>query len=109
MSISFVDGSSSTHTWDASQLALSSFRLYCLRNNQGAPAKSHKACGELGPCFLGDRLKIDVELPEADMEEEEDSFAAAPIKIHDDDVNLRFLVCGVPHKLVNSCVPILTF
>ena len=98
-----MDCSSSTHTWDAFQLAYASFRLYCVRNNQVLPAKSHKIRGE--PCLLGDPLKINVEAPVADMEEEDGSLDTLPaIKIHDDDVNLRFLVCGVPCKLVSFLV-----
>ncbi|KAF4368872.1 hypothetical protein F8388_021484 [Cannabis sativa] len=93
--------SSSTHTWDAFQLADASFRLYCLRNNHVLPAKGHKISGELGPCLLGECLKINVDPPAAEAEEDEDgSLDAVPaIKIHDDDVSLRFLVCGVPCAL----------
>lgn len=37
------------------------------------------------------------------MVEEEDSSEASPaIKIYDEDVDLRFLVCGVPCTLVSS-------
>ncbi|PON78291.1 ARID DNA-binding domain containing protein [Trema orientale] len=93
--------SSSTHTWDAFQLADASFRLYCIRNNHVLPAKGHKISGELGPCLLGDSLKINVDPPAAEAEEDEDgSLDTLPaIKIHDDDVSLRFLVCGVPCTL----------
>uniref|UniRef100_A0A2N9FUV4 ARID domain-containing protein n=1 Tax=Fagus sylvatica TaxID=28930 RepID=A0A2N9FUV4_FAGSY len=60
--------SSSTHTWDAFQLAHASFRLYCAE------------------------------------EDDESSLGTLPaIKIHDDDVSLRFLVCGVPSSL-DACL-----
>ncbi|XP_068335853.1 AT-rich interactive domain-containing protein 4-like [Pyrus communis] len=93
--------SSSTHTWDAFQLAYASFRLYCVENNHLVPANIYKSSAELGPCLLGDRIKINVDLPEVDMEEnEEGSLGTLPaIKIHDDDVTLRFLVCGEPSTL----------
>ena len=99
--------SSSTHTWDAFQLADASFRLYCVRNNHVLPAKGHKISGELGPCLLGDSLKINVEPPAAEAEEDEDgSLDALPaIKIHDDDASLRLLVCGVPCTLVGLDIP----
>ena len=98
-----LDCSSSTHTWDAFQLARASFRLYCVRNSQVLPANSHKVNDELGPCLLGDRLKINVDPPELDAEEDdESSLGTLPaIRIHDDDVSLRFLVCGVPSSLVS--------
>ncbi|KAM4099613.1 hypothetical protein ACB094_05G005000 [Castanea mollissima] len=97
--------SSSTHTWDAFQLARASFRLYCVRNSQVLPTNSHKVNDELGPCLLGDRLKINVDPPEVDAEEDdESSLGTLPaIRIHDDDVSLRFLVCGVPSSL-DSCL-----
>ncbi|ONI15238.1 hypothetical protein PRUPE_3G031800 [Prunus persica] len=94
--------SSSTHTWDAFQLAYASFRLYCVENSHAIPANRHKSSSaELGPCLLGDRLKINVDPPEADVEEDEEgSLGTLPaIKIHDDDVILRFLVCGEPSTL----------
>ncbi|KAK9923854.1 hypothetical protein M0R45_032252 [Rubus argutus] len=92
--------SSSTHTWDAFQLAHASFRLYCVQNNV-IPANIDKPSAELGPCLLGDHLKISVDPLEADMEEDEEgALGTLPaIKIHDDDVSLRFLVCGEPSTL----------
>ncbi|XP_062154873.1 AT-rich interactive domain-containing protein 4-like [Alnus glutinosa] len=97
--------SSSTHTWDAFQLAQASFRLYCVRNNHVPPANSHKVIGELGPCLLGDRLKINVDPPEIDVEgDDESSLDTLPaIKIHDDYVSLRILVCGV-HCTLDACL-----
>lgn len=100
--------SSSTHTWDAFQLAYASFRLYCIRNNHVLPAEDSEISDEQGPCLLGERLKINVDPPAADVEEDDEdgSLDTLPaIKIHDDDVNLRFLVCGVPSTLVSSAIP----
>ncbi|KAG2722509.1 hypothetical protein I3843_02G114400 [Carya illinoinensis] len=97
--------SSSTHTWDAFQLARASFRLYCVRNNHVLPNNNHKVTGEVGPFLIGDRLKISVDPPEIDAEgDDESSSGTLPaIKIHDDDLSLRFLVCGVPCTL-DACV-----
>ncbi|XP_027334591.1 AT-rich interactive domain-containing protein 4-like isoform X2 [Abrus precatorius] len=90
--------SSSTHTWDAFHLARASFELYCVQNNQVLPTDSHDANSEMGPHLLGEYLKINVEPPEMDEEDdEENSLGSLPaIKIHDDEVNLRFLICGAP-------------
>jgi hypothetical protein len=98
-----LDCSSSTHTWDAFQLAQASFRIYCVQNNHVLPANSHKVIGEQGPCLLGDRLKINVDPPEMDVEgDDESSLGTLPaIRIHDDDVSLRILVCGVHCTLVS--------
>ncbi|XP_043704301.1 AT-rich interactive domain-containing protein 4 [Telopea speciosissima] len=93
--------SSCSHTWDAFQLAHASFRLYCVRNNQVLPANSHKVSGKLGPRLLGDPPKINIAPLEKDeAEEEEGSPGSLPsIKIYDDDVSVRFLVCGLPCTL----------
>nr|CAD1825493.1 unnamed protein product [Ananas comosus var. bracteatus] len=73
--------SSCSHAWDTFQLALASFRLYCLQSIHALPDNSQNP-------------------PEKDMVEEEDSSEASPaIKIYDEDVDLRFLVCGVPCTL----------
>lgn len=98
----FLDCSSSTHTWDAFQLAQASFRLHCVRNNHVLSANSHKVSGKLGPRLLGDPAIIDVPPPEVDaVEDEEGSLGTLPaIKIYDDDVGIRFLVCGEPCTLV---------
>ncbi|KAF8388676.1 hypothetical protein HHK36_025356 [Tetracentron sinense] len=97
--------SSCSHTWDAFQLAHASFRLYCLRNNHVLPSNSHKVSGKLGPHLLGDPPKINIVPPEIDAgEEEESSPGSLPaIKIYDDDVWMRFLVCGVPCTL-DACL-----
>ncbi|MFS7974657.1 putative chromatin regulator PHD family [Helianthus anomalus] len=88
--------SSSSHTWDAFQLAHSSFRLYCVRNNLVLPNNSEKDDNTLGPCLLGDPPKINVPPAEAGGEDDEEKYPEdlPAIKIYDDDVNVRFLVCG---------------
>lgn len=95
--------SSCSHTWDAFQLAHASFRLYCVRNNIVMPSNSQKGSSELGPHLLGDPPKIDIALSEMDVQGEENSPENLPaIKIYDDDVTMRFLVCGVPCTLDTS-------
>ncbi|KAI3786229.1 hypothetical protein L1987_45364 [Smallanthus sonchifolius] len=93
--------SSSSHTWDAFQLAHSSFRLYCVRNNLVLPNNSQKDNNNLGPCLLGDPPKINVPPPEAGGEDDEEKYPEdlPAIKIYDDDVNVRFLVCGSASSL----------
>ncbi|GLT56180.1 hypothetical protein SLA2020_292440 [Shorea laevis] len=90
--------SSCSHTWDAFQLAHASFRLYCVRHNDVLPSDGQKESIKSGPLLLGDPPKIDVSMPEVDMQgEEEESPEILPaVKIYDDDVNMRFLVCGLP-------------
>lgn len=92
--------STSSHTWDAFQLALASFKLYCVQNNV-LPSSSLKGGGKLGPRMLGDPPNIDIGPCEADMNGEESSpETISAVKVYDDDVNMRFLVCGVPAMLV---------
>ncbi|KAK1307671.1 AT-rich interactive domain-containing protein 4 [Acorus calamus] len=98
--------SSCSHTWDAFQLANASFRLYCVRNNYVCPVNSEKSSNKLGPHLLGEAPKINVILPEKDMGEEDDEGSPAnlsAIKIYDDDINMKFLVCGVPCTL-DACL-----
>ena len=97
--------SSSTHTWDAFHLARASFEFYCVQNNQVLLADSHDADSEMGPHLLGNCLKINVEPPEVAEEDDEESASGSlpAIKIHDDEVNLRFLVCGAPSTVVSFC------
>lgn len=65
------------------------------------PSNSQKVSSKLGPYLLGDPPKIDIALPEVDVQGEEDSPENLPsIKIYDDDVTMRFLVCGIPCTLV---------
>jgi len=94
--------STSSHTWDAFQLALASFRLYCIQNNV-LPSNSQKGVGKLGPQILGVPPSIDTSPCVADMKEEEEESSPetiSAVKIYDEDVNMRFLVCGVPCTLV---------
>ncbi|XP_062198527.1 AT-rich interactive domain-containing protein 4-like isoform X2 [Phragmites australis] len=85
--------SSVSHTWDAFQLAHASFRLYCVRNN-------HVQSVKLGPRLLGDAPKINICPPENEMAEEEGSSEGFPaIKIYDEEINMKFLLCGVPCTL----------
>lgn len=52
--------------------------------------------------MLGDPPKIDVAPAELDVQEEESSSGTLPaIKIYDNDVIMRFLVCGAPCPLVS--------
>lgn len=94
--------SSSSHTWDAFHLAHASFSLYCVRNDLVLPDTSQETNGNLGPHLIGEPPKIDVapvEMVEGD--DEEGSPGALPaIKIYDDDVNIRFLICGMTSSLV---------
>ncbi|KAK7275508.1 hypothetical protein RIF29_16627 [Crotalaria pallida] len=96
--------SSSTHTWDAFHLAHASFELYCVQNNRVLPAGSHDVNCEMGPHLLGNYLQIHVDPPEmGEDDDEENSEGSLPdIKIHDDDMNLRFLVCGAPSTVDES-------
>lgn len=98
--------SSSSHTWDAFQLAHASFRLYCERNNLVLPGNNQKYNGKLGPRLFGDQPKIDVPPPEIGEEEDDEESPSGDlpaIKIYDDDVNMRFLVCGVACTL-DACL-----
>ncbi|KAL7100304.1 hypothetical protein ACP275_09G138500 [Erythranthe tilingii] len=88
--------SSSCHTWDSFKLADASFRLHCLRGN-------NLVNDEVGPTLIGEAPKITIDAPEMeedrvnDDDEDEESLSSGPlpaIKIYDDDVNTRFLVCG---------------
>jgi len=98
---SLVHCSSCSHTCDAFQLAYASFRLYCGRNNNTLASDGQKVGGKPGPQLLGDPPKFDITLPEADDQGEESSSGALPaIKIYDDDVTMRFLVCGLSCTLV---------
>ncbi|KHG05519.1 AT-rich interactive domain-containing 4 -like protein [Gossypium arboreum] len=90
--------SSCSHTWDAFQLAHASFRLYCLQNDNAFNSQKQSVKPE--PCLLGDPPRIDVPQLEVDMEEEESSPENLPaIKLYDDDLTMRFLICGSPCSL----------
>ncbi|KAI4991794.1 hypothetical protein ZWY2020_040180 [Hordeum vulgare] len=75
-------------------LAHAAFRLYCVRNN-------HVQSVKLGPRLLGDAPKVNVFIPENEMAEEDGSSSevSPAIKIYDDDINMKFLLCGVPRLL----------
>lgn len=73
--------------------------------NNVIPHNSRKGGGKLGPQVLGEPPNIEVSPCEEDMKEEDEDDESSPgtsssIKIYDDDVNTRFLVCGVPCTLV---------
>lgn len=58
---------------------------------------------EFGPNLFGEPPTITVEIPEIEEvgEDEESTSGSLPaIKIYDDDVNMRFLVCGMASSLV---------
>lgn len=97
--------SSSAHTWDAFQLAYASFRMYCSGNCLVFPESSHKEVSEdLGPHLLGERLKINVEplALEKEVDDDEESSLEIPsVSVLDNDVEMRFLVCGEPGSLVS--------
>ena len=72
------------------------------------PRNSQKIVGKLGPSLLGEAPIIEVALPEVDVGEDEDGEEEdgsgsnlSAIKIHDDDVSTRFLICGVACSLVS--------
>jgi len=97
----YVMQSSCSHICDAFQLAHASFRLYCSRDNNGLPSNIQKPSSNPGPCLLGEPPKIDITIPETDVPDEQSSSDNLPaIKIYDDDVTLRFLVCGLSCTLV---------
>lgn len=59
-----MDCSSSTHTWDAFQLARAAFRLYCMGSNYGLPGIADGSImSDLEPQLVGEPLKINVEPP----------------------------------------------
>jgi len=58
---------------------------------------------KLGPRLLGDALKINISPPETEMVDEEGSSEVTPaIKIYDEEINMKLLLCGVPCNLVNK-------
>ncbi|KAH7680009.1 Zinc finger RING/FYVE/PHD-type protein [Dioscorea alata] len=96
--------SSCSHACDAFQLAHASFRFYCVRNGVVLPDGCQKSTDKLGPHLIGDAPKINIEPldkgPDDDAEDSSDSFPT--IKIYDEDVEMKFLVCGYPCRL-DSC------
>lgn len=67
------------------------------------PRDSQKSAGKLGPSLLGEAPIIEVALPEVDNGEEEDDSGSnlSSVTIHNDDVSVRFLICGVACSLVS--------
>lgn len=68
-----------------------------------AEPNGQKVSVKLGPCLLGVAPKIYISALEADKleteeeEEEKDSSETSPaIKIYEEDVDVRFLICGLP-------------
>ncbi|XP_023524673.1 AT-rich interactive domain-containing protein 4-like isoform X1 [Cucurbita pepo subsp. pepo] len=90
--------SSSTHTWDAFQLAHAAFRLHCVGRNYALPGNADDFRSDLEPQLIGEPPKINVEPPELDAGEDEDaSLEALPvISVHDNNVTMRLLICGLP-------------
>uniref|UniRef100_A0A0E0ICS1 ARID domain-containing protein n=1 Tax=Oryza nivara TaxID=4536 RepID=A0A0E0ICS1_ORYNI len=87
-SLMSVVPSSCSHAWDAFQLAYTSFEQYCVRNNEVQRLM-------LGPHLLGDAPRIYITPPGNKMAEEEDTSEYFPdIKIYDEDVHLKLLICG---------------
>lgn len=99
----FLWCSSCSHACDAFQLAHASFRFYCVRNGVVLPDGCQKSTDKLGPHLIGDAPKINIEPldkgPDDDAEDLSDSFPT--IKIYDEDVEMKFLVCGYPCRLVS--------
>lgn len=111
MFISSVNCSSLCHIWDAFQLAHASFRLHCRRNSLVTSDSSQNIDSELSPNLLGEAPKIDIQLPEIDLGEDEEgpSSSLPAIKIYDDDTYTRFLVCGVACSLVITEISLINF
>ncbi|KAL3511568.1 hypothetical protein ACH5RR_024285 [Cinchona calisaya] len=76
-------------------------RLLGVRNNYILANNSQKVNGKLGPHLLREPPKINMPPPEAvTSEDEEGSCGSLPaIKIYDDEINIRFLVCGEARSL----------
>uniref|UniRef100_A0A7N0UY56 ARID domain-containing protein n=1 Tax=Kalanchoe fedtschenkoi TaxID=63787 RepID=A0A7N0UY56_KALFE len=101
-SLFYVLQSSCSHSWDAFQLAHASYRLYYVRNN--LTMNDHEAGVRMGPSLIGDPPKVDVFQPEIDAEDEESNSETLPaISIYDEDVIVRFLLCGLPSTL-DACL-----
>lgn len=93
----------SGHAWDAFQFAHASFRLYCSKN-KCMPASCLQVDRKFFPCFIGDAPKIHVNPVEKSIYVGESSASSLPnIKIHDEYVNVKFLVCGMP-CILDACI-----
>ncbi|KAL0912206.1 hypothetical protein M5K25_018166 [Dendrobium thyrsiflorum] len=94
----------SGHAWDAFQFAHASFRLYCSKNKCILPASCLQVDRKIFPCFIGDAPKIHVNPLEKSIYGGESSVSSLPnIKIHDEYVNVKFLVCGMP-CILDACL-----
>uniref|UniRef100_A0A0E0EKT6 Uncharacterized protein n=1 Tax=Oryza meridionalis TaxID=40149 RepID=A0A0E0EKT6_9ORYZ len=77
-------------------VAYATFQLYCVRNNEVQRLM-------LGPHLLGDAPRIYITPPGNEMAEEEDTSEYFPdIKIYDENVNLKLLICGAHCTLDSS-------
>jgi len=64
---------------------------------------------KLGPRLLGDAPKINISPPETEMVDEEGSSEVTPaIKIYDEEINIKLLLCGVPCSLVSFYIYVQT-
>lgn len=87
----------SGHAWDAFQFALASFRLYCSKNKSILPTSCLQVDRKICPCFIGDAPKIHVNIFEKSLYGGDSSASSLPnIRIHDEHVNVKVLVCGMP-------------
>uniref|UniRef100_A0A0E0QI13 Uncharacterized protein n=1 Tax=Oryza rufipogon TaxID=4529 RepID=A0A0E0QI13_ORYRU len=84
-----------------SEVAYATFQLYCVRNNEVQRLM-------LGPHLLGDAPRIYITPPGNEIAEEEDTSEYFPdIKIYDEDVNLKLLICGAHCTLDSSLLNLL--
>ncbi|XP_020583265.1 AT-rich interactive domain-containing protein 4-like isoform X2 [Phalaenopsis equestris] len=92
------------HAWDAFQFAHASFRLYCSKTKSILPSSCLQIERKFCPCFIGDAPKIHVNPHEKSTYDGESSASSLPnIKIHDEYVNVKFLVCGMP-CILDACL-----
>ncbi|CAA2961115.1 AT-rich interactive domain-containing 4 [Olea europaea subsp. europaea] len=93
--------SSYCHTWDVFQFAHASFRLHCIQSNLVLHDNTLEVNDKLGPNLLGEPPNISATLPEMGPEDDEESASGdlPAVKIYDDDINMRFLVCRVASSL----------
>ncbi|CAA2968759.1 AT-rich interactive domain-containing 4 [Olea europaea subsp. europaea] len=103
----FCSCSSYCHTCDVFQLAHASFRLHCIQSNLVLHDNTLEVNDKLGPNLLGEPPNISVTLPEMGPEDDEERASGdlPAVKIYDDDINMRFLVCGVASSLVTEPTP----
>lgn len=70
-------------------------------------SSNQKLRSKIEPHLLGDAPKINIPLPEKDLAEDgeeetdEGNGSLASVTIFDEDMDLRFLVCGLPCTLVS--------